>query len=344
MIREDYGLGFLLKYENVAWYENGAVRILDRRVYPMKKEYFTARTYEEVAVAIKDMVTQSGGPFSAAAMGMVLASENCKNKSEKEQLAYMKKAVYALSHARPTTSAEMQKTTDACLEKFTELLNNSCSNIPEKMFDFAIECNNKRYKLNCDAGKFLAAVIPNNSRILTQCFGETAFGGLFRALKEADKTVKIICAETRPFLQGARLTASLASDMGFDTTVITDNMPACSMAEKNIDFFVSASDLITMDGCVVNKVGTMQIALVANYFQVPYFAFGIPCQSHKNADSVVIEYRNPNEILHFAGIKTCLDTVQGWYPAFDITPADLCTGIVTEKGIFEPNDIYKYFL
>ena len=103
MERADKDLAFLLRYENVAWFEDGEVRILDRRTYPAKVEFVTCRTHQEVARAITDMVTQSAGPYTAAPMGMALAAWECRGKSANEQMEYLKKAAYTISHARPTT-------------------------------------------------------------------------------------------------------------------------------------------------------------------------------------------------------------------------------------------------
>lgn len=106
MRRADEQMGFLLRYENVAWYEDGKVKILDRRIYPVKTEYVICSKHEEVAQAIADMVTQSGGPYTAAAMGMALAAYEAGEKSGDELVQYMDKAAYNLSHARPTTVAK----------------------------------------------------------------------------------------------------------------------------------------------------------------------------------------------------------------------------------------------
>ena len=115
MERLDKNLGFMLKFENVAWYENGKVRILDRRIYPIEVKYAVCENHKEVAKAIKDMVTQSGGPYAAAEMGMVQAANEAKSFGVEEFIAYMKKASITLSTARPTTHASMSKITDACL-------------------------------------------------------------------------------------------------------------------------------------------------------------------------------------------------------------------------------------
>ena len=153
----------------------------------------------------------------------------------------------------------------------------------------------------------------------------------------------MFCAETRPYFQGARLTASCAVEMGFDVTVISDNMPAYTMKTKGIDLFTSAADVTTCDGYIVNKVGTFQIALACRYFGVPYIAAGNPNPAHPSIDSVVIEERDPELTLHAMDIKLTKDGVKGYYPAFDITPPEYVTAIATDKGLFQPADLHKYF-
>ena len=117
MERADKDLAFLLRYENVAWFENGEVRILDRRVYPAKVEFVTCRTHGEVAQAITDMVTQSAGPYTAVPMGMALAAWECRGKTAAEQMEYLKAAAYTISHARPTTQKRMGLLCDICLKE-----------------------------------------------------------------------------------------------------------------------------------------------------------------------------------------------------------------------------------
>ena len=126
--------------------------------------------------------------------------------------------------------------------------------------------------------------------------------------------------------------------MGFDTTVITDNMVAYTMENIGIDLFTSASDTITLDGHVANKVGTHQIALVAREFKVPFYVTGMPDGEKKAKDDIVIELRDPSLVLgdHTArGVKAI-------YPSFDITPPELITGFVTDKGLYKPSDLKKY--
>lgn len=342
MIRADQDLAFLLRYENIAWYEEGKVRILDRRIYPIRTEFVTCTRHEEVAQAIADMVTQSGGPYTAAAMGMALAAFECRDQKKADQIAYLEKAAYTLSHARPTTVAKMVISVDSCLEAAKQAME-SGADVVNAVFERAVEDVNKKYERIERTGVYLANMIPQGGTVMTQCFAETIIGMMLRACRKQGKEVKFICPETRPYFQGARLTASCIQDMGFDVTVITDNMPAYVIDKKHVDVFTSAADVITMDGYVVNKVGTFQIALACNYWGVPYFATGTPNPAHPTIDTVEIEERDPNLAMDSLGTRTTLAGVKGFYPAFDITPPKLCDGVVTDKGIFPPFRLGAYF-
>lgn len=346
MKRADEGMGFLLRYENVAWYEEGKVRILDRRIYPVRTEFVTCTSYTEVAKAIKDMVTQSAGPYTAAAMGMALAAYEGRGKTEEELTDFLTEAAYDLSHARPTTSAKMVVITDGALKLAKECLNRGIRDLAlvEELRNYAFHYIDNNYRKYESVGRYLADQIPKNGTILTQCFAETIIGTLLNECKKRGNEIKVICAETRPYFQGARLTASLACDMGFDTTVITDNMPAFIMKEKKVDVFTSAADVITMDGHVVNKVGTFQIAIAANYLGIPYFTTGTPNPAHPDIASVEIEYRDPKLVMDTMGTKITMEGVKAIYPAFDIVPPKLVNGIITDKGMFSPYDLKEYFI
>lgn len=342
MVRADTDLAFLLRYENIAWYENGVVRILDRRVYPMRIEYVTCTRHEEVAQAIADMVTQSGGPYTAAAMGMALAAYESRGMEEKAALAFMEKAAFTLSHARPTTVAKMTKSTGRCLAA-ARVASTGGRDVVQAVFDCALNDVNSKYERIEKTGEYLAEKFPKGGTVMTQCFGETIIGMMLRACRKNGNEIKVICPETRPYFQGARLTASCVRDMGFDVTVITDNMPAYVMHQKNVDVFTSAADVISMDGYVVNKIGTFQIALAANYWGVPYFVTGTPNISHPTIDTVTIEERDPALVVDSLGMRTAMDGVKGYYPAFDITPPRFCSGVVTDKGIYAPLNLQSYY-
>lgn len=342
MERADKGLAFMLQYENVAWYENGKVRILDRRIYPTRVEFVECTTHQEVTQAITDMVTQSAGPYTAAAMGMALAAYECRNMGEAQQKDYLKKAAWTISHARPTTVDRMTLICEGCY-RAAEVAMAAGLDVSQAIVDHTVRTNNDRYNKIRRIANYLVDVFPKNGKILTQCFGETIVGQMLAVAKERGNDLKIYCAETRPYFQGARLTASVAKDMGFDVTVITDNMPAFAIQNEKIDVFTSAADVICQDGYVVNKVGTFQIAIVAKYMGIPYFATGAPDRGHPTVDTVNIEMRDPDFVLQAMGVRTAMEGVKGYYPSFDITPPHLVSGVVTDAGIYSPYDLGRYF-
>ncbi|MDR7869466.1 MAG: S-methyl-5-thioribose-1-phosphate isomerase [Tissierellaceae bacterium] len=342
MRREDHGMAFMLQYENVAWYEDGAVKILDRRIYPTEVQFVTCKSHVEVAQAITDMVTQSAGPYTAAGMGMALAAYECKDMPKDKQWEYLEKAAYTLSHARPTTAVRMAQVTSGCLDAAKVALEEG-TRADEAIFNRTIDSLNRRYSTMSTVAKYLVDMFPDKGNIMTQCFGETIVGTMLREAKARNKDIKLFVPETRPYFQGARLTASVAQGQGFDTTVITDNMPAFTMTRHKIDLFTSAADAICLDGHVVNKVGTYQIAIAAKYHEVPYFVTGLPDIGHPTISTVTIEERDPKLVLEARGIKNTLEGVKGYYPSFDITPPHLVSGVVTDKGIFAPYDLNRYF-
>ena len=341
MERQDRDLAFMLKFENVAWYQDGKVRILDRRVYPARIEYVTCSTYAEVIEAIRAMVTQSGGPYVAAGMGMALAAKQIEAGGG-DFATGIRKASWEISHARPTTSNKMAAVTEACVAVAIEA-KAAGKAADEAIFLHSVDVVNQRYARSALTASFLVDQFPDGGTVMTQCFAETIVGTMLRECRTRGKTIKVICPETRPYFQGARLTASVVRDMDFDVTVITDNMPGYTMKAKKVDVFTSAADVICMDGNIVNKVGTFQIALAARYWGIPYFVTGSPNRGHPTIDTVKIEERAEKDVLEAMGVRTAMEGVHGFYPAFDITPPKLCDGVVTDKGIFSPYDLEKYF-
>ncbi len=341
-MRPDHDLAFLQQYENVAWYENGAVRMLDRRVYPAEIRFVTCTTHADVALAIKNMVTQSFGPYHAAAMGMALAAHEARGKKGGELRAFLAGAAAAIANARPTTRRKMTVVTDDCLAAADHAMAGG-EDVVEAIRACALRRLDEQYERNERIGRFLAAKLPDGGTVMTQCYAETDLGMTLRACREMGKKIRLICPETRPYFQGARLTASVALDMGFDVTVITDNMPGYVLGKERVDVFTSASDVISMDGYIVNKIGTFQIALAAWYHRIPYYVTGLPVLEHPTKESLCIEERNPDEVLQALGQPTVKAGVKGYYPAFDITPPNLCQGVVTDKGIFAPYNLPAYF-
>ncbi|MGP1510372.1 s-methyl-5-thioribose-1-phosphate isomerase [Treponema lecithinolyticum] len=342
--RYDTDLAFLLRYENIAWYENGVMRILDRRIYPIKTEFVTCTDYRETVQAIKDMVTQSEGPYLAAAMGMALACFQALQKKSSDIIPYMEKAAYELSHARPTTVEQMKTIVSGSLQTIKQNIQSGVlsRNVIEAAFEYAFNYVNNNYKKYTLIGEHTAALIAPNSTVMTQCFGGTIVGTMLRSCKQSGKNISIICAETRPYFQGSRLTASVACDMGFPVTVISDNMCAFTMKTKKVDMFTSASDVITLDGHIINKVGTFQMALAAHYYKIPYYVTGTPDCAHPDTSRIKIEERDGEAVLKALDTKVTMDGVAGYYPAFDITPPELCTGIVTDLGVYAPRALQDY--
>ena len=275
MKRRDENMPFLLRYENVAWYENGRVRILDRRVYPAEIRFAECFTYGEVCRAIADMVTQSAGPYTAAGMGMALAAHECRGKSKAEQAAFLNRAAHDLAHARPTAANRYAAVTGRCAEAAILALETGEDPV-EKIVEVTVESLNRRYETMQTVGDRLAELIPQGGTILTQCFGETIVGTVMRAALRQGKTFRVFCAETRPYLQGARLTAGCFAELGFDTTVITDNMVAYAMEREGINLFTSAADTIARDGHIANKIGTLQIAILAKHLGFPILSPAFP--------------------------------------------------------------------
>ena len=342
MKRQDEGLAFMLRYDNIARFEDGEVLILDRRVYPAKAEFVRCKTYGEVAKAITDMVTQSAGPFTAGPLGIALAAWECRDRKAEEQKEFIAKAEDVISNARPTTAKRMRLLCSECKEAAFEAIDRGESPW-EAAAERITELNDERYGKIAKIADYLVEKFPSGGHVMTYCFAETIVGMMLKKCKEQGKEIKLFCPETRPYFQGARLTATVCRDMGFDVTVITDGMPAFVMKKEGIDVFTTAADAICCDGYVVNKVGTCNTAIVAKHFGVPYFVTGAPDGGHKSIDTVKIELRDGEFTLQAMGVRTAAEGVKGYYPAFDITPPELVTGVVTDKGIYSPYELEKYF-
>lgn len=340
-MRADAGLPFLLQRENVARYESGKVIILDRRKYPSRVEYVTCANYREVAQAISDMVTQSHGPWVAAAYGMVSAAKSVRESSQVQARKELESAADVLAHARPTTSSGLKNHVNRILAAGVQALE-SGQDVEACTLAYVDNWLENRYLSDKKTAAFVVSLFPDPVRILTQCFAENYIGYTLLLARDAGKKVSLICPETRPYLQGARLTASLAVDMDIPVTLITDNMPGFLLSQKMVDVFVCAADVVTLDGHVVNKVGTFQIALAAHNFGVPFYVMRDPSPSNPTIQNVKIEERDPEEVTHAMGVRTAKEGVKGYYPAFDITPPNLVSAVITSKGIFSPYNLKTY--
>lgn len=342
MVRADENLAFMLQYENIAWFEDGEVRILDRRIYPAKTEFVVCRSYVEVAQAITDMVTQSAGPYTAAPMGMALAAWQCRDMGKQHKMAFLRQAADTITNARPTTAKRMGTLCKACLQVAEKAMKEE-RDVSQAIVDYTVSANNERYERIERIAGYLTEKFPNNGTVMTHCFAETIVGMMLKKCREQGKNIRVFCPETRPYFQGARLTATVCRDMGFDVTVISDNMAAFVMQREKVDVFTTAADAICCDGHVVNKVGTFQNAISAKYLGLPYYATGAPDGAHPTVDTINLEFRDPEFTLQAMGVRTAAEGVKGYYPAFDITPPELVTGVVTDLGIYKPTELNKYF-
>jgi methylthioribose-1-phosphate isomerase len=323
--------------------EPDAVRILDRRVFPFEKTWVTCRDHEEVAKAIEDMVTQSSGPLFASAGGMTLAARHADRlPNADDRREFMTSAGRRLVDTRRTNNqirdvvAELLEVTEATLAVGEPLAG---------PVEAAARRAGERYlERSRVMGEHAAALIPDGATVLTHCWAESYITETVAAVLRSGKNMDAICTETRPYLQGARLTSESLAEMGVATRLITDGMAAHLMSRGEITRFVTAADRVTMDGHVVNKVGTLQIAIAAHAFDVPYVALvQAPDRQAPSADAVELEDRDGDEVLHTLGRRTASERVTGIYPAFDITPPRYVRTVVTDRGRFSPQDLASYY-
>ena len=331
-------LPFLVRPENVARYQDGEVWILDRRIYPFQIEFVVCRTYEAVAQAVKDMVTQSGGPLYATAWGMALAARACRGENAEKQVEYLTRAAQVLGAARPTNNNIFYLTERMLrLDKETIAAGGDAEEASARYTEALFRSN---YADSSRLGEHAAKLIKDGDGVLNHCWAETSIVYTMLHTVRQGKKIHAYCSETRPYLQGARLTADAIADTGVPTSVICDNMPGYAMRQGLITCFFSGADRVTRSGHVINKIGTFQAALCAHYYGLPYYAFchGPDPKAFTDRD-VVIEDRDPEESLHCLGNRTATSKVTGYYPAFDVTPPELVSAIITPRGIYSPYNI-----
>lgn len=314
------------------------VHVLDRRVFPFERRWVHARTVEEVARAIEEMVTQSSGPYFAVLWGLVLAARETEGADPAVARQRVGAAARRLIATRPTND-QPRKAAAFVLEAIAER---------EDVAVAALEgarAGDADYRRRCrQMGRAGADLLSEGARVLTHCWGDLYLLGLVEALLEQGKRPEFVCTETRPYLQGARLTAESLAEMGVPATLVTDGMPASLMREGRVDALVTASDRITMDGSVINKVGTLQLAVAARAFGVPFHALcHAPDPDTASGAQVPIEFRDGDEVLHTLGRRSASDKVSGLYPAFDVTDPHLVTTVVTDRGAFAPAEVHRYW-
>lgn len=308
-------LPYILRHENIAYIKDDCVYIGDRRSFPFKKDKVCCHDYKECAKAIKDMVTQGGGPLEVALNAMLLTY-----MKDKENLG---EAQEVLSKARETNTT-MKKAISSLMDRYKSGEDFECV-INDIFLSFDI-----RYDKMSDFGESL---IKDGMGILTTCFAEHSFILSLAKAKEHGKNIRVYVPETRPYFQGAHLTEPSLREMGIETYLITDAMPAYFMAKGDIDIYITASDMALDDRTVVNKTGTLSNAICSKHFSIPYYAFSAGIDHTKTIDDIKLEDRDAREIKTYKGVEIADENANALYPCFDIIPADLVKGIITEDGI-----------
>ncbi len=339
----DSYLPFILKSINIARIENNTILIGDRRAYPFKKEFVACHSIEEVAVAIETMVTQGGGPMRAAMVGMLFLAGKADRGEIKPSADIFIKAKERLQITRPTNT-----TMARILEDLVDII---CKEIEiGKSLESAVQGYIDNFQKEYEKSYFTMAeigsgLIEDGDGVLTMCFAETSFILTIALALEQGKNIKVYSPETRPYLQGARLTAPCLMEIGADVTLITDSMCAHVMSQGKIQKYMTAVDIVTSDGWVANKIGTFQNAVTANYHGIPYFPLAIdPDMTRKGRESIIIEERDPEEVKMIRGVPTTRPDMKAYYPAFDIVPPHLISGIITPKGLISAyglGNVYK---
>lgn len=324
-----------------------AVIVLNRRKYPFATEYVTLRTVEEVATAIEDMTVQGGPPLAyVAGLGLAMAARDLE-ASAARQAAYLEQIAKRLLATRPTADdlhAIIPATLNVALEALRE------SNDPFRAaLDYVNSEIQRGNEVSQKCGQYAARLINNGDQILTHCIAGAALCWMLWTAKQSGKNITLVGCETRPYFQGARLTAACAQEMDIPFKLITDGMSAHLMSVGKLDKFICAADRITLDGHITNKIGTLQHAIAAHHFGKPFYVLGYdgPDPKTETGADIPIEERNPDEIFYARGeagtVRTAIHGIGGYYPAFDITPPHLISAICTDRGIFAPHAIRDYF-
>lgn len=324
--------------------EKGEVVILDRRKLPEKISEYRCENYKEVSAAIEKMVTQSLGVSPAAGYGMVIAAYETRDKSEEETSKTMRKAAERIKNTRPTQTS-LHYLVDEMLEISERTISEGSGDLFEAMSEKAKSWIDNLMEVSRKLGKYASEAVEDGDTILTHCYGGPAIYFLGDYARKDGKDIEYFATETRPYLQGARLTSFALKEGGFDVTLITDSMPAFCMENGFIDKFITGADRIAMDGGVANKIGTYQIAIASKRYEIPFYAISYtgPDPETPTYKDIEVEERDSEEITKFNGKRIAPEDISVYYPAFDCTPPDLVEGVVTDKGIYKPESVQKYF-
>ncbi len=332
-------------YYTVRW-NDGIVQMIDQRLLPQEEIYRDYYTHQEVAQAIHDMVIRGAPAIGAAAgFGLALMARNSYAQSVEELVEDLNQAAMVLNAARPT-AVNLSWAIERILGVVRENLHQDISGLIQVVITTAQEIADEDVIVNQMIGKVGAVIVPDGANIIHHCntgaLATVGYGtalGVIRCAYESGKRVHVYVDETRPRLQGARLTSWELLKLGIPHTVIVDGASGYIMRTRQIDLCLVGCDRIAANGDVANKIGTYNLAIVANYHQVPFYSVGPTSTLDLNTysgDEIPIEARDAGEVACI-GVQTVIpDHANVYNPAFDITPAQLITGIITEKGIARP--------
>lgn len=328
------------------FWEDGILHILDQTLLPNKIEYIKAKDIDTVADAIKRLAVR-GAPAigAAAAYGMVLGA-NGINESDKEKfLGELNRVGYMLASTRPT-AVNLRWAIDRLMAMVQNQTNLDTDGIKKLLLDEAHRIFCEDLEANRMMGEYGEKLLPDQVNILTHCnAGALATAGLgtalgvIRAAHKVGKEVHVYADETRPLLQGARLTAWEMIQEGIPVTLITDNMAGYLMAQQKVNAVIVGADRITANGDVANKIGTYGVAVLAKSHNIPFYV-AAPISTLDmelaSGEQIPIEQRAADEVTSFGGRQVAPAGVKVWNPAFDVTPHHLVTAIITERGVVKP--------
>ena len=330
---------------------SGAVRIIDQTKLPTKLQYIDCRDVKRMWVAIKRLEVRGAPAIGVAgAFGVLLGVQRFKGSDRKVFLELLNEVCDYLSTSRPTAVNLFHM-----IEAMRSVaLANPKADVPslkKKLFDTAMAIFEEDRKVCRRMGDNGSVLVKNGMRCLTVCnagaLATVDYGtalGVFYSAKKKGKKFRVYSCETRPLLQGARLTCWELTREKIDTTLICDNMAATLMAQSKVDIIFTGADRIAANGDAANKIGTYMLAVLAKYHGVPFYVvapkstFDLKIQSGKQ---IPIEERKPEEVTCFTGVPTAPSGVKVYNPAFDVTPASLISGIVTEYGIIAAPTLSK---
>jgi len=317
--------------------------MIDQTKLPNKLEYVEYSDYHGVANAIKTMIVRGAPAIGVSgAFGLALAAIQSKATTKEDLIKDLKEARQILFSTRPT-AVNLKWGLDKIMEIAKK--GSDVSTMRNSIIEEAKKIAEDDIKTNISMGKFGSELFNDNDTIMTHCnagaLATVAYGtalGVIRATKDAGKKIKVIATETRPVQQGSRLTAFELKHDGIDVSLISDTAVGYTMANRLVNKVIVGADRILRTGYVFNKIGTYQVATMAKRHGIPFYV-AAPLSTFdlkSNPEDVIIEQRNAHEVTHIGDKKTAPDDINVINPAFDMTPPELITGIITEVGIAKP--------